>query len=321
MYRARPGAGPASGSGLKRGRFRRMERRVLGRTGLRVSALGFGGSEIGYENASLRDVERLLAAALDAGLNVIDTAECYFGSERLIGRAASPRRAEFFLFTKCGHDQGFGLPEWTPRLIEATVERSLRLLRTDRVDLLQLHSCREKVLEKGDVIETLERLRSAGKTRFIGYSGDGSDALAAVRTGRFDALQISISVADQEAIDLVLPEARERGLGIITKRSIANAAWRSRSRPADAYHHPYWERLGKLDYPFLKGPLAGSIATALRFTLAVPGVATALVGTKTPGRWEENAALVSAGPLPPGEYDAIRSRWKAVASKGWTGQV
>ena len=298
-----------------------MERRVLGKTGLEVSVLGFGGSEIGYENAPLRDVEMLLNGALDAGLNVIDTAECYFGSERLIGRAVSHRRSEFLLFTKCGHDQGFGLPEWTPRLLEASVERSLRLLRTDRVDLLQLHSCREKVLEKGDVLETLERLRSAGKTRFLGYSGDGSDALAAVKTGRFDTLQISVSVADQEAIDRAIPEARSRGLGVIAKRSLANAAWRSGSRPADAYHHPYWERLAKLDYPFLREPIARSIATALGFTLAVPGVATALVGTKTPGRFEENVALLDAGPLPPGEYREIRARWAAVASKGWTGQV
>ncbi len=298
-----------------------MEHRTLGKTGFSVSALGFGGSQIGYEGASLKAVEALLGSALDAGLDVIDTAECYFESERLIGRAVSHRRSEFHLFTKCGHDQGLGLPEWTPRLLEASVERSLRLLRTDRVDLLQLHSCDEKILRKGDVIDAMERLRSAGKTRFTGYSGDGADALAAVRTGRFDTLQISVSVADQEAIDLVLPEARARGLGVIAKRSLANAAWRTGKRPADAYHHPYWERLSKLDYPFLKAPLPESLGTALRFTLAVPGVSTALVGTKTPGRFEENAALLASGPLPGAEYDAIRARWAAVAPKGWAGQV
>jgi hypothetical protein len=286
-----------------------------------VSVLGFGGSEIGYEGASLRTVETLLGAALDAGLNVIDTAECYFESERLIGRAVADRRSEFHLFTKCGHDQGLGLPEWTPRLIEASVERSLRLLRTDRVDLLQLHSCDEAVLRKGEVIEAVERLKSAGKTRFVGYSGDGEDALAAVRTGRFDALQISLSVADQEAIDLVLPEARVHGLGVIAKRPVANAAWRTGKRPADAYHHAYWERLAKLDFPFLKAPLPESLGTALRFALAVPGVSTAIVGTKTPGRFGENAALLGPGPLAADEYEAIRARWKAVAPKGWTGQV
>ncbi len=298
-----------------------MERRTLGGTGMEVSVLGFGGSEIGYQGASLRVVDRLLGEALDAGLDVIDTAECYFESERLIGRAVAHRRSEFRLFTKCGHDQGLGLPEWTPRLIEASVERSLRLLRTDRVDLLQLHSCGEKVLRKGDVVEAVERLRSAGKTRFVGYSGDGEDALAAVRTGRFDTLQISVSVADQEAIDLVLPEAIARGLGVIAKRPLANAAWRTGKRPADAYHHAYWDRLVKLDYPILKEPLAASLGAALRFTLAVPGVSTAIVGTKTPGRFAENAAVLAAGPIPKAEYDAIRARWAAVAAKGWSGQV
>ncbi len=297
-----------------------MERRALGGTGLPVSVLGFGGAEIGYEGASLKTVEALLGGALDAGLDVIDTAECYYESERLIGRAVGHRREEFLLFTKCGHDQGIGLPEWTPRLVEASVERSLRLLRTDRVDLLQLHSCDEKILRKGDVLEALERLRSAGKTRFVGYSGDGADALAAVRTGRFDVLQISISVADQEAIGMVLPEARAAGMGIVAKRPIANAAWRTGKRPADAYHHPYWERLLKLDFPFLKRPLPEAVGTALKFTLAVPGVTTAVVGTKAPGRWEENAAFLANGPLPPAEFEAIRARWDAVARSGWAGQ-
>jgi aryl-alcohol dehydrogenase-like predicted oxidoreductase len=297
-----------------------VERRTLGRTGLSVSVLGFGGAEIGYEGASLKTVEALLGGALDAGLDVIDTAECYFGSERLIGRAAGHRRTEFLLFTKCGHDQGIGLPEWTPRLVEASAERSLRLLRTDHLDLLQLHSCDEKVLKKGDVVEALERLRSAGKTRYIGYSGDGLDALFAIRTGRFDVLQISVSVADQEAVDLVLPEARARGLGIVAKRPLANAAWRSGKRPADSYHHPYWERLLKLEYPFLRRPLPEAVGTALRFTLAVPGVATAIVGTKTPGRWEENAARLAEGPLPPEDYDAIRARWRDIARTDWAGQ-
>ncbi len=297
-----------------------MERRALGGTGLSVSVLGFGGAEIGYEGASLKSVEALLGGALDAGLDVIDTAECYYESERLIGRAVGHRRKEFFLFTKCGHDQGIGLPEWTPRLVEASVERSLRLLRTDRVDLLQLHSCDEKILRKGDLLEALERLLSAGKTRFIGYSGDGADALAAVRTGRFDVLQISISVADQEAIELVVPEARAAGMGIVAKRPIANAAWRTGKRPADAYHHPYWERLLKLDYPFLGSPLPQAVGTALRFTLAVPGIATAVVGTKTPGRWQENAALLADGPLPRPEFEAIRIRWNDVARSGWAGQ-
>ena len=91
-----------------------MERRRLGRTDMAVSALGFGGSEIGYESVPRETVTRLLNAALDAGLNVIDTAECYADSEVLIGRAVSGRRREVFLFTKCGHPRGFGAGDWRP---------------------------------------------------------------------------------------------------------------------------------------------------------------------------------------------------------------
>ena len=79
-----------------------------------VSVLGFGGSEIGYQRVSGRTVERLLGSALDAGLNVVDTAECYEDSEILIGRAIGSRRREFSLFTKCGHSRGWGRGDWRP---------------------------------------------------------------------------------------------------------------------------------------------------------------------------------------------------------------
>ena len=88
-----------------------MERRRLGRTDMDVSVLGFGGSEIGYERAGRRTVARLLDTALDAGLNVIDTAECYEDSETLIGAALGSRRDEIYLLTKCGHPRGYGRGE------------------------------------------------------------------------------------------------------------------------------------------------------------------------------------------------------------------
>ena len=86
-----------------------IEKRVFGRTGLEVSALGFGGAEIGFEAAAPATVAALLNEALDAGLNVVDTAECYLNSEELIGEAVSHRRDEFLLFTKCGHEDGKGV--------------------------------------------------------------------------------------------------------------------------------------------------------------------------------------------------------------------
>jgi aryl-alcohol dehydrogenase-like predicted oxidoreductase len=298
-----------------------METRQLGGTDMQVSVLGFGGAEIGFEGAAPDVVARLLDDALDAGLNVIDTAECYLDSEEKIGQAVAQRRRDFYLFTKCGHPEGPGQEDWRPESLLASIERSLQRLRTDRLDLVQLHSCSEDELRRGDVIAALQRAREKGHTRYIGYSGDGPAARYAVECGAFDTLQTSVSIADQEAIDLTLPLARERQMGVIAKRPIANAAWRYTQRPENAYHQPYWDRLHALDYGFLREDPQSAAAVALRFTLSTPGVDTAIVGTTKPGRWRENAGLLGAGFLHDRDFAAIRARWQKVADPTWVGQV
>src|SRR5262249_39014717 len=147
-------------------------------------------------------VSRLLNSALDAGLNVIDTAECYPNSEELIGQAVHGRRKDFYLFTKCGHPESMDKPDWRPESLLSSIERSVKRLKTDRVDLIQLHSCSLEELRKGDVITALEQARSRGLARYIGYSGDGQAARYAIECGRFDTLQTSVSIADQEALEL-----------------------------------------------------------------------------------------------------------------------
>jgi aryl-alcohol dehydrogenase-like predicted oxidoreductase len=299
-----------------------MERRYLGKTDMEVTLLGFGAAEIGFENASRETVKELLHGALDAGLNVIDTAECYEASEEVIGQTVGNRRDEFYLFSKCGHPRGLGSEDWSiPSLLES-VERSLQRLRTDHLDLIQLHSCSESTLRQGDVIVALETARAKGYSRFIGYSGDSLAAKFAVECGAFDTLQTSINIADQEALELTLPLAREKGMGVIAKRPIANAVWRNQGKPADSYHHVYWDRLSKLNYAFIRqGPLEESIGHALRFTLSVPGVHTAIVGTARPGRWLQNAKLVEAGLLSESEFAAIRAGWNNVRPATWIGQT
>jgi len=272
-----------------------MEQRRLGRTDIVASVLGFGGSEIGYQSVSARTVARLLGSALDAGLTVIDTAECYDDSESLIGKAIGTRRRELQLFTKCGHAGGWSSADWRRAPLLASIERSLRRLATDYVDLIQLHSCSLGELRKGEAIEALERARERGWARYIGYSGDGEAARYAVECGRFDTLQTSVSIADQEAVERTLPLAIDRQMGVIAKRPLANVAWRYERKPSEPYYQAYWSRLRKLDYPFLKSAPGTSVSTALRFTLTVPGVHTAIVGTTKPERWQENAALLGAG--------------------------
>jgi aryl-alcohol dehydrogenase-like predicted oxidoreductase len=304
-----------------------MEKRQYGNTDLHVSVLGFGGSEIGgmggpdprSKGISMREADKLLNSALDAGINVIDTAECYNESEELIGTAISHRRKEFYLFTKCGHAKGFDLPDWDTRMLEMSIDRSLKRLKTDYLDVVHLHTCSEQLLRSGDVIEVLQRLKEKGKIRYIGYSGDHMDALYAVQSGVFDSLMTSVNIVDQEAIDLTIPESAKRGIGVTVKRPVANAVWKYKELPENPYHRAYWERLQRLNYGFLQSRTKEVVGTALRFTLSVPGVHTAIVGTVNPARWQENGELLAEGNLEVEQYQSIRARWKETADREWRG--
>ncbi len=303
-----------------------LQRRRMGKTDMEVTLLGFGGAEIGFQNVDQAVIDKLLNSALDAGLNVIDTAECYAGSEEAIGKAVSSRRKDYYLFTKVGHAFGRNAEGWTAPSIEKSIDRSLERLKTDHIDLVQLHSCGKDTLEKGECIEALEKAKKAGKTRYIGYSGDSAAALFAVESGRFDTLQTSVSFADQEAIALTLPKCVEKNIGVIAKRPIANAVWRNDTEPSGGSKE-YWKRSQKLGYDFTKGPARedsgpdGAAGVALRFVSFTPGVHVAIVGTTKPERWNQNADLLRAGALPKDRYDAMRARWKEAAEPGWTGQT
>ncbi len=300
-----------------------MEKRTLGKTGLEVTVLGFGGAEIGFNPSQTQaDVDALLNGAIDAGLNLIDTAAAYKSSEALIGEAVAHRRKDFVLLSKCGALDGFTRFDWTKNGILQTIQESLQNLKTDYLDVAQLHSCSADELKKGESIEALKIAQERGYTRFIGYSGDNDDALAAIELDVFDTLQTSVSVGDQTAINRNIPLAFEKGMGIIAKRPVANAVWRHTEKPANAYHHAYWERIQKLNFDFIENQsLSDSIGTALRFTLSIEGVTTAIVGTTKPGRWNENALRVQKGALPIEEFEAIRNRWSEVADASWTGEV
>ena len=295
----------------------KVETHPLGKTGMNVSRLGLGTSELGYGHLPLAQARPLFNGALDAGLNLIDTGECYGSAEELIGQAVSKRRHQYYLMSKCGHMDGVWPGNWEPTSIAASIERSLQRLRTDAIDVLFLHSCDESVLRQGDAIAALEKAREQGKIRYLGYSGDGAAARYAVECGAFAVLEISVSIADQQALELVLPLARERDIGVVAKRPIANAAWLA-GQPANNYVRPYWERLRELDYPFLHQP--GAVATALRFTLSTPGIDTAIVGTTKPQRWQSNLELLGQGSLPADVYQAIRERWQRIAQPDWVGQ-
>lgn len=322
-------SGAAPGAGMRPQEKRPLEKRKFGKTDMSVTVLGFGGAEIGYEKTSSETVGKLLNAALDAGLNVVDTAECYIDSEVQIADAIGHRRKEYYLFTKCGHavEEAGRDSDWSKEGVLKSLERSLKRLKTDAVDLLQLHSCSIDELKKGDGIEGLEAAKKQGKARYIGYSGDSKAARYAIESGRFDALQTSVNIVDQESIDLLLPLAKEKQMGVVAKRPIANAVWRHDGEPQSGYHLEYWKRLRELQYDFATGEKRkvegpdGPAGIALRFTAMQPGVHVLIVGTSKPERWQQNAALLEAGPLDKKLADAIRARWKEIAKDDWIGQT
>jgi aryl-alcohol dehydrogenase-like predicted oxidoreductase len=297
-----------------------MEQRTLGKTGLQVSRLGVGLSEIGYglNLADEAQAARVLNMALDGGINFLDTAACYDISEELVGRTVAGRRQEYVLATKCGHVAGgYQGEEWTAQTIRDSVDRSLRRMRTDHVDLLQLHSCGVDVLERGEVIQALLEARQAGKTRFVGYSGDNEAAEWAVASGIFDTLQTSFNLVDQRARLGLFAQAKAQSMGIIAKRPIANGAWGAAKSPS-SYADQYFQRAQAMAS---LGPLPGAvehrILLALGFTFAHDPVDVMIVGTLDPDHLRANIECINTKlPIEAALVEELHRRFEQVG-QGW----
>lgn len=293
-----------------------VQRRPFGSTGLQVSVVGLGAGHIGGSSYDESVAAVLLQGALDAGVTFIDTARGYGRSEELIGRHLAGRREEVVLSTKVGYDVP-GVPDWTARAVSAGVDLALQRLRTDVVDVVFLHSCDLDVLRRGEVVEALLDARAAGKVRIAGYSGENEALRWAVDSGAFGAVQTSVNLADQWSLRHVLGTAASRGLGVVAKRPLANAAWRFTQRPLGDYAEVYWERLHAMG----RQPADGQwLATAVRFSAFAPAVSTAIVGTGSMDHLRDAVAAAALGPLPESEvqgwYDAF-----APHAEQWPGDV
>lgn len=305
-----------------------MKTTDFGNTGLEITRLGLGLAEISRQERSkvVEEADRVLNAALDGGINFLDTAACYGRTEEIIGATVAHRRDEYILATKCGHttdDGDRGTPwtehkSWTGAAVSESIDRSLRRLQTDHLDIVQLHSCDVDVLEHGEVIEALAQARDAGKTRFIGYSGDNAAARWAVDSGVFDSLQTSFNLVEQHARTKGLFEAAEaRGMGVIIKRPVANGAWGKERSPYE-YADEYFRRAQIMEG---MGPLPQApedpILLALGFVLAQPQVDTIIVGTHNPSHLASNVEMVTHRlPIPTETVDALRRRFED-ADDGW----
>ncbi len=185
---------------------------------------------------------------------------------------------------------------WTAGVIGESIDRSLKRLQTDHLDLVQLHTPALEVLQRGEVIEALEKARDTGKTRFIGYSGDNEAAKWAIESGLFDTLQTSFNVVDQRARSRQFGLAKARGMGIIIKHPVANGAWGAKRSPY-GYASEYFRRAQTVGGI---GPIPGApgarMLAAMGFMLSYPEVDTAIVGTRNPSHRGSLAPSTSPGP-------------------------
>ena len=287
----------------------------LGHTGLNVSALGFGAMHINDERTTEAEAGALLNGVLDEGINLIDTARGYGLSEVRIGRHLAHRRSEFVLSTKVGYGVE-GVPDWTYDCIVQGVERALKLMKTDWLDIVHLHSCPLPVLQQGDVARALNDCRAAGKLRVAAYSGDNAEIDFAIASGAFGSLQTSVSVCDQAHLQHRAARADHAGIGVIAKRPLAGAVWRFAERPGDFAEGHYWDRFQAMNLPAQED----WADVALRFVAFHTGAASAIVGTAKPQNLRRNLDTIERGPLPPALVAAIRDAFSRHGAE-WPGLI
>ncbi len=300
-----------------------LSRRTLGRTGLEVTALGYGAMELRGEprGPAVTDAEAstILNAVLDAGINFIDTSPDYGNSEEHIGRSISNRRSEFFLASKCGC--AVGAPPapagqvnphvFTAENVRAGVEQSLRRMKVDYLDLVQFHASPSKeTLEKDGGLAELQKLQAEGKVRFIGMSGTLPNLREHIAMGVFDEFQIPYSALEREH-EAAIAEASAAGAGIVIRGGAARGAptnW-DRARP-NLPVKDRWEG-AKLD-DLLDG--MSRMEFTLRFTLSDPALDTTIVGTRNPAHLLQNLEAAAKGALPDTVVAEAKRRLAAAGS-------
>jgi aryl-alcohol dehydrogenase-like predicted oxidoreductase len=308
-----------------------MEYRTLGRTGLRVSDVGFGAMTIGGEVFGATDDAESLKAlhhALDVGMNFIDTADAYGRghSEELIAQVLKTRRKEVVLATKGGNQYMVrqGLRNFDPDYIKGALEASLKRLQIDTIDLYQLHNPSAEVMKRGEIFDLMDRMKREGKIRFYGVSLETvADGLVAIQTGKPDTLQVVYNTLHQDPEAELFPLAQAHNIGIIPRVPLERGVLSGRfTNPSDFARDdfrgrmfsekslpPLTSALGKLGF-LVRGDVPNLAQAALRFVLSHPAVSSVIPGIRTPGQVDANAAA-SGKRLPAEDLTRLRELYQS----------
>jgi aryl-alcohol dehydrogenase-like predicted oxidoreductase len=312
-----------------------MEYRELGRTGYKISTISFGAWAIGGAWGSVEDKDSLAALhrSLDLGVNFFDTADVYGDgrSERLLAQLRKERKEKFYIATKAGRR----LPKQEARgysreNLTSFIDRSLKNLETDAIDLLQLHCPPTDVYYMPEVFSMLDDFVKAGKLRYYGVSVEKvEEALKAIEFAGVQSVQIIFNMFRQRPADLFFAEAQRKRVGILARLPLSSGMLSgklTRSSTFEPTDHRAFNRHGEafdrgetfsgvdyergLEVVEMLRPLVPKGATlaqfALRWILMFPAVTCAIPGAKRPSQAEENAAAADLPPLPRETTDKIR---------------
>ena len=290
-----------------------MKYRTLGKTGLRVSELGFGSWAIGgnaYGNSygPTDDQESLqaLIAAINQGCNFIDTADVYgYGhSEKLIGEIVSRvDRKSLILATKVGGDfySGRVIMNFSADYIRFAISQSLKRLKTDYIDLYQLHNPSLELIKDGEVFEVMRELQAEGKIRYFGVTiDDPVEGIEAIRWKGVDTLQVVYNLFEQDASDELFKIAEERNIGLIAREPLANGLLTGKYNensyfPFGDIRHAWpvsfishRARAAQKLTPLLSDEIDTLVKLSLKFAMSDTAISTVIPGCKTIGQVMEN---------------------------------
>ena len=301
-----------------------LEKRIIPRMDhTEVTFLGLGGLEIGRNWGMGADTERpdaetagtVLNTALDAGITLIDTASAYHRSEERIGEYVSGRRKEYVLASKCGEhsDEPRTYYDFSYDAITKSIDRSLKLLRTDVIDLMQIHFGPDpaKVLDDGETVRAMKDAKKAGKIRFLGASIDGALAARCIESGDFDVMQMAYNLNDHGNRGNIA-RAKELGIGVFVRCGLGNGLFTPRSLTClDSLRPEVRDRLTR-SLERIGGEKPDAMKTLmaidLRFLYETEGISSVIIGTKKPGNIAKNIALIEET-VPDELYRDILTIW------------
>ncbi|MCJ7749574.1 MAG: aldo/keto reductase, partial [Armatimonadetes bacterium] len=279
-----------------------MEYRSFGKTGMQVSEIGLGCGPLGIDRDA--DYAPLLSRALELGVNFFDSADFYssYRSEEWLGRILSPRRDEVILATKFGTIPGKG-KDFSVSHMRKSLEESLKRLRTDHIDIYQLHSPPRAILQDDELLAALYAVKDEGKIRFYGISLDGGEfGIDAIEAWKVDSIQIAFNLFHQGPAERFFAEAKGRGVGVIVKSPLDSGMLggdlepgrpRKLDDPRDRWSEEETKRRQGLfdEVKFLaEGTGRTWSEAALQFVLSFGAVSAAIPGTTSVEHLEENAA-------------------------------